>query len=79
MSCLKKTSQLSSHNCPMEIRKALLSPGRIMAVDARSVREEDNGRLPDDDEEIVSPLRRSTDGPTTGLIWERTEASSSRQ
>ena len=75
----KKTSQLSSHNCPMEMREALLRPGRMMAVDARSVREEDNGRLPDDDEEMVSPLGRRTDGPMLGRRLERTDVSSSLQ
>ena len=76
---LRYTSQLSSHNCPMEIREALLSPGRIIADDARLVKDEDNGRLPDDVEEMDSPLGRRTDGPTIGRIFESTEVSSSRQ
>ena len=63
----------------MEIREALLSPGRIIADDARLVKDEDNGRLPDDVEEMDSPLGRRTDGPTIGWIFERTEVSSSRQ
>ena len=64
----ERTSQLSSHNWPMEMREALLRPGRIMAVEARAVSDEDNGRKPDWEDEILSPLGRRTDGPMSDLI-----------
>ena len=76
---LKSTPQLSSHNCPIEIREELLSPGRTIADDARFVSDDDNGRLPDEVEEIDSPFGRRTDGPTIGCMFERTEVSESRQ
>ena len=68
----KRTSQLSSHSCPMDISKALLRLGRIIAVDVRSVRDEDNGRLPDLEGEILLPLGRRIDGPVLGQMLERT-------
>ena len=43
------------------------------------MREENNGRLTDDDEEMVSPLGRRTDGPMLGRRLERTDLSSSLQ
>ena len=71
----KNTSQLSSHNCPMDISEALFKLGRIMAVDARSVRHECNGRVPALVEDIFSPFGRRTDEPRLSRMLERTRKS----
>ena len=63
----------------MEINEALFRLGRIMAVDARSVRHEGNRRVPALVEEILSPFGRRTDGPRLDRMVERTWESWSLQ
>ena len=59
----KYTSQVSSHNYPIEIREALFKLGMIMAVNACVYNWDDNGRTPDCVDDINSPFGRKTDGP----------------
>ena len=59
----KYTSQISSHNCPIEMSEALFRFGRIMAMDAFVNSWDDSGKTPDCVDDMSSPFGRRTDGP----------------
>ena len=60
---IKSTLQLSSHNCPIDIKDKLLSSGRTITVFATSDSFFESGKIHFSSEEMVEASGRMTEGP----------------